>query len=329
MNQKEWKKSGKFSGKHEWYNRTRKIQRSLKYNSDENANRIHHLRDTEEQRKYNDEHYELWGHNLDGTFEYGKYVIFVTKEEHSKIHACSEETRKKISEANKGKHRTEESRKKMSESWTNKRKLLYGLSHSGKNNNFYGGKFSEIALAKMSKSSKERWEDAQYRSRMHAVLTGREMSDESRRKISEATRGEKNPFYGKSHSDETKQIIKQKSDAYWSLEESHIRLSETLKQYYKNNPVSDETRRKISESNKGRIVTEDTVNRIKYNRANSAKVAEHNKDMQICKEHYSLIKEYKFISWNNFQKLFKNDYYLLKAIMIILCNTTMISLLNK
>lgn len=42
------------------YNSTRNIQRSLKYNSDPNAVVIHHLRDTEEQRKYNDEHYEFW-----------------------------------------------------------------------------------------------------------------------------------------------------------------------------------------------------------------------------------------------------------------------------
>lgn len=325
MNQKEWKKSGKFPGKYEWYNNTRKIQKSLTYNPDLNATVIHHLRYTEEQRKYNDEHYELWGFEIDENgnehFEYGKYVIFLTKEEHSKIHACSEETRNKISKSNKGRIVTEETKKKLSESWTKERKLLYSLSHRGKNNNFYGGKFSESVLAKMSKSSKERWEDPQYRIHMHIVLTGRKMSEESKHKISEATRGENNPFYGKHHSDETKETIKQKSNAYWSLEESHIRQSEILKQHYKDNPVSDETKRKLSESLKGRIFSEDTINRIKYSRAHSTKVAEHNKNMQVCKEHYSLIKEYKSISWNNFQKLFKNDYYLLKAIIIILGHT--------
>lgn len=61
MNQKEWKKSGKFPGKYKWYNQTRKIQRSLQYNQDSNANVIHHLRDTEEQRNYNDTYYEYWG----------------------------------------------------------------------------------------------------------------------------------------------------------------------------------------------------------------------------------------------------------------------------
>lgn len=91
MNMKEWKLCTE-SSKYKWYNKTREIQKSLQYNSDHSAVVIHHLRDTEEQRKYNDEHYELWGHNLDGSFEYGKYVVFVTKEEHTEIHKCSEET---------------------------------------------------------------------------------------------------------------------------------------------------------------------------------------------------------------------------------------------
>lgn len=125
MNQKEWKTSEKYKDKYEWYNKTRKLQRSLCYESDPNANIIHHLRDTEEQRKYNDEHYELWGHNLDGTFEYGKYVVFWTKEKHDQYHAQSEETRKKNSKGVKASI-TSERRKRMSE------------VQSGENNSMYG-----------------------------------------------------------------------------------------------------------------------------------------------------------------------------------------------
>lgn len=119
MNIKEWKISKDNHIKYDWYNKTRKIQKSLLYNSDSNAKVIHHLRDTEEQRKYNDEHYELWGHNLDGTFEYGKYVVFVTSEEHTEIHKYSEETKKKISETlksnppMKGKHLTDNAKEKL------------------------------------------------------------------------------------------------------------------------------------------------------------------------------------------------------------------------
>ena len=104
MNCKEWRTLKNTNPEFlnwDYYNNVKKLQRSLKYNHDPNAVVIHHLRDTEEQRKYNDEHYEFWGHNLDGTFEYGKYVIFVTEEWHAKYHAQSEETRKKISESNK------------------------------------------------------------------------------------------------------------------------------------------------------------------------------------------------------------------------------------
>ena len=104
MNCKEWHhlcKTNKRLLDFTHYNNIRNIQRSLKYNPDPNATIIHHLRDTEEQRKYNDIYYEYWGFNQDGTFEYGKYVIFVTKEEHLNIHTHSEESKAKMSESQK------------------------------------------------------------------------------------------------------------------------------------------------------------------------------------------------------------------------------------
>lgn len=105
MNQKEWKylrDNQRSTLDFTYYNRVRKIQKSLQYNPDKDAKTIHHLRDTEEQRKYNDEHYELWGFEIDENdnehFTYGKYVIFLTKEEHDTHHKFSSETRKKISD---------------------------------------------------------------------------------------------------------------------------------------------------------------------------------------------------------------------------------------
>lgn len=70
------------------------------------------------------------GHNLDGTFEYGKYMIFVTKEEHHKIHILSELTRQRISEAHTGKKHSEET------------KQLLSKLHSGNNNPMYGVKLT-------------------------------------------------------------------------------------------------------------------------------------------------------------------------------------------
>ena len=86
---------------------------------------VHHRDDTEECIKYNNEHYERWGFNEDGTFEYGKYVIFMTNVEHAGYHhTCdklSPETRAKMSSAkigdknpNYGKHLSEETKAKIS-----------------------------------------------------------------------------------------------------------------------------------------------------------------------------------------------------------------------
>ena len=224
MNQKEWKKSGKFPGKYIWYNKTRKIQKSLKYNSDEKANRIHHLRDTEEQRKYNDEHYELWGHNLDGSFEYGKYVIFVTEEWHNNYHAQSEETRQKIIEAHK-KYWNDERRQQVSY----RMKKLFKDNpelHPAK-----GKHYSEATKQKMSESHKG---DKCY-------WYGKHLSKEHKEKLSSARlgkyKGENNPMCGKHHSDESKKKMSEKR---------------------KGTQVSDELKKKISDSckNKMEIVKE-------------------------------------------------------------------------
>ena len=112
MNKKEWY-SGTVRKIHKWKHLAdQKIKEWKKLNNITEKCVIHHLIDTEEQRKYNDEHYEMWGYNLDGSFEYGKYVIFCTRAEHVKIHAAVEpgkygheisvETRKKLSERFKG-----------------------------------------------------------------------------------------------------------------------------------------------------------------------------------------------------------------------------------
>ena len=126
-------------------------------------------------------------------------LIFLTKTEHTRLHQLgkhhSEETRKKISESNKGennpmfgKHHSAETRKKLSES-------------------LKGGTFSEETRKKLSEAHK-----------------GKQFSDETRKKISESNKGEKNPFFGKNHSAEARK----------KMSESHIgkhypKLSEAKK----------------------------------------------------------------------------------------------------
>ena len=64
----------------------------------------------------------------------------------------------------------------------------------------------------------------------HAKIHGKNMSEERKRKISEAKKGEKHPLYGKQLSEETKK-----------------KLSDSLKGH----KVSEETKRKIRNSSKG------------------------------------------------------------------------------
>lgn len=81
---------------------------------------------------------------------------------------------------------------------------------------------------------------------------GMKMSDETRRKMSESRMGEKNPMYGKTHSESTRRKI---SDATKGRpgrprtehQKECARLANLGKE------VSEETRKKISEANKGNI----------------------------------------------------------------------------
>ena len=92
---------------------------------------VHHRDDTEECRKYNDEHYERWGCNEDGTFEYGKYVVFLTNAEHNVIHKIgthhTEVTRKKLSKALKGRVVSDETRLKLSKLTSGSNNPMYGV----------------------------------------------------------------------------------------------------------------------------------------------------------------------------------------------------------
>ncbi len=222
MNRKEWLNCND-TNKYYWSNKCREIQKSLIYNSNPAATVRHHLRDTEEQRKYNDEHYEYFGFNQDGTFEYGKYVIFVTKEEHSNLHAVCEDTRMKISTANKG-----------------------------EKNGMFGKHHSEEVKTIISKVTKERWEDDSYRKQMSDILKSREFSEEHRRKLSESKLGDKNGMFGTHHTDEEKEHLRQISKSYWT-DERKKEQSEQRKGHF----VSDETKKKIGNALRGRTQSDE------------------------------------------------------------------------
>ena len=129
-----------------------------------------------------------------------------------------EETRRKISESQKGRQFSEEHRKKISESKKN---------------------ISEETRRKLS----ENHHDC---SGEKNPMFGKEHSEETRRKISNANKGvlsgEKNPMFGKHHSEETRR-----------------KISNSLKgkpSHNKGVPMSEEQKKKLSENMKGKMLGE-------------------------------------------------------------------------
>lgn len=102
-----------------------------------------------------------------------------------------------------------------------------------------------------------------------------EFSDETRKKISNANKGDKNYWYGKRFSTEHKNKIKNKMIGRVFTEEWKQKISESCKGRKLSDDVreklrlvntgrkaSEETRRKMSNSRKGRIVSEETRKKI-------------------------------------------------------------------
>ena len=113
----------------------------------------------------------------------GKPPSAETRRKMSKAHKVRmsfEENRRKVSEFHKGKKLSEEHRRKI------------GEANKG-NRNFLGKKHSAETRHKMSKA--------------HKGKKQKPPSAETRRKMSEAHKGEKNAFYGKQHSEATRRKI--------------------------------------------------------------------------------------------------------------------------
>ena len=296
MNRKDWRELCKDNSKSAfaWYNKVRKMLLSREFESLENCDKdakvIHHLRDTEEQRKYNDEHYELFGFEIDESgneiFNYGKYVVFWTKEHHSEYHRCSEETRKKISESLRGsnnpwygkhlsdktrllisiknrgklvgekhpmygKHHTEEARKKMSDA--NKGKII-SQEQRLKISNSMRAIIDDAWRKRVSDHIKGLWRADEYSTNQINRLSGenhpnygKHLSEETKKKISESLSGENHPNYGKHLSEETKSRIGRANSIALSGKKLSEETKKRMSESHSGHSVSDETRRKISD----------------------------------------------------------------------------------
>ena len=120
---------------------------------------VHHRDDTEECRKYNEEHYELWGFNLDGTFEYGKYIVFMTMSEHMRYH-------------NAGVNNP-----------------MYGVRKFGADNPFCGRTHSHESKEKMRIAHTGKKLSYEHKSKIAVANTGKPRTDETKAKISASRKG--------------------------------------------------------------------------------------------------------------------------------------------
>lgn len=111
----------------------------------------------------------------------------------------SKETRKKISESNTGKIRSKETRKKISESKKGEKNYWFGKT--GKENPMFGKTGKENPM--FGKTGKE------------SPMFGKENkwghhSEETKKKISKATKGKNNPMFGKHWPEESKRKMREK-----------------------------------------------------------------------------------------------------------------------
>lgn len=307
MNRKQWTEACNKdwnSVDHTFDYKSRLIQKSLKYNPDPNATVRHHLMDTPEQIAYNREHYEMWGYNLDGTFEYGKYMIFVTAEEHLKLHAVCEDTRKKISISQKFRLSKKDARfgrlfKKGNIPWNKGKSLADGtklkisISRKGKcageDHPFYGKHHTEETILKIKNTVNTYWSNDENRKQQSerckgrkqspehvakrvASLIGHETSEETRRKISEANSGRE---------------------------------------------FSEEHKRKLSIARQQRIITDETKEKTSVAMKEVMSNEEHRKRISetVSKQKQAkklLYNEYRAVGgtllWNDFQSFLKNNF---------------------
>lgn len=138
----------------------------------------------------------------------------------------SEESRKKRSEARKGRTHSEETKKKISEG----------------NKGMKRNPFSDETRKKMTearKGKKRKPFSEEHRKNMSEARKGQALTDETRQKLSETQKG-------RTHSAETRKKISEANKGRTMSEESRKKLSASLK----GRTRSDETRKKMSESRK-------------------------------------------------------------------------------
>lgn len=136
-------------------------------------------------------------------------------EEETARRIVSKETRKKMSEARRGKHLSEEHKRNIGKAQRGEKSSRWGVAHT----------------------------------------------PEALQKISNASKGKNNPMYGKKHSDETRKKISEKAMGRICSEETRRKRSKAMKGR-KRPPFSEEWKRHISEVRKGKALSEEHKRKI-------------------------------------------------------------------
>ena len=131
----------------------------------------------------------------------------------------------------------------------------------GENHPFYGKIMSEEQKLKISKSNKGKKRSPEAIENIRQSVIGRKTSIETKKKLSIVNMGENNGFFGKHHSDETKQILKEKSTGNKNCLGNKLteETKDKLRQYKGDKasafgkPWSDERKEKLRQTNLGKI----------------------------------------------------------------------------
>jgi len=182
--------------------------------------------------------------------EESKQKIREAAKNRKKPPSISEETRRKLSEAQKGKVVSDETKAKLSEIAKNRPPMSAEtrrkLSEAQK-----GRKHSEETKRKISEANKGRGISDKCRAASAIAHKGKKLSDEHRRKISESQIGRK-------PTEETRRKLSEAASRQVITEESKRKNSEAHKGKY----PSAETRQKLSESQIGRIRLAESKNKM-------------------------------------------------------------------
>ena len=194
------------------------------------------------------------GYNLTSGGDGHKMLSAETRRRISEAHKGkrhSEATRRKLSELNKGENHhffgktfSAEHRRKLSEAMKGKtlsEETRRKISEAGK-----GRKPSTETRRKLSEAGKGKTLSAEHRRKLSEAKKGKTLSDEHRRKLSEAKKGKKGPNFGKTFSAEHRHKLSEAMKGRKPSAETRRKLSEI----HKGKTFSEETRRKLSEANK-------------------------------------------------------------------------------